>query len=408
MLSTHTQRRLSAVVFAASSMFLASACSSSSSDTTVAASETAAAQSEATETSAAVAVETSAVAGAAETSAAADAVETSAAAAPAAGSAGSLNVANWTDYTSPDLIKKFEAESGVKVTLDTYDSNETLLAKIQAGGGGYDVIVPSDYMVAQMVTLGLLEKVDAAAMPNGKNIDPAFLDVYFDKGRAYTVPYLYGTTGIAVDTGQVKNPPKSWKEFFTMTEETAGKIGILNDQSEVLNAALKATGNKPCTNDPAAWEAVSALLKDFKGKVQVINSDDVIGRMSTGEQAMHMMWNGAFHRAKEKNAKLEYVFPSDTLNLWQDNLAVVKGAKNLDNAKKFLNFMADPVNSAIAVNAQGYAAGITGVGDLVSDALKADPAVNPTPANAALGVPTPPCDAETVSIYDKVWTEFKS
>jgi spermidine/putrescine transport system substrate-binding protein len=340
----------------------------------------------------------------------ASAAETSAAAAgaPAAGSAGSLNVANWTDYTSPDLIKKFEAESGVKVTLDTYDSNETLLAKIQAGGGGYDVIVPSDYMVAQMVTLGLLEKVDAAAMPNGKNIDPAFLDVYFDKGRAYTVPYLYGTTGIAVDTGQVKNPPKSWKEFFTMTEETAGKIGILNDQSEVLNAALKATGNKPCTNDPAAWEAVSALLKDFKGKVQVINSDDVIGRMSTGEQAVHMMWNGAFHRAKEKNAKLEYVFPSDTLNLWQDNLAVVKGAKNLDNAKKFLNFMADPVNSAIAVNAQGYAAGITGVGDLVSDALKADPAVNPTPANAALGVPTPPCDAETVSIYDKVWTEFKS
>jgi spermidine/putrescine transport system substrate-binding protein len=282
------------------------------------------------------------------------------------------------------------------------------LAKIQAGGGGYDVIVPSDYMVGQMVELGLLEKVDAASLPNGKNIDPAFLDVYFDKGRAYTVPYLYGTTGIAVDTSQVKNPPKSWKEFFTVTDETAGKIGILNDQSEVLNAALKATGNKPCSNDPAAWEAVSALLKDFKGKVQVINSDDVIGRMSTGEQAVHMMWNGAFHRAKEKNAKLEYVFASDTLNLWQDNLAVVKGAKNLDNAKKFLNFMADPVNSAIAVNAQGYASGISGVGDLVSDALKADPAVNPTPANAALGVPTPPCDAATVSIYDKVWTEFKS
>lgn len=321
---------------------------------------------------------------------------------------GELNFANWTDYTSPELLKKFETETGIKVNLSTYDSNESLLAKMQAGDSGYDVVVPSDYMVQQMAALDLLEDVGASSLPNGKNIDPTFLDAYFDQGRKYTVPYLFGTTGIAVDTKQVKNPPKTWKEFFNPTAETAGKIGLLNDQVEVLNAALKATGGTPCTNDPAAWEAVSALLKGFKSKVQVINSDDVIGRMSTGEQAMHMMWNGAFHRAQEKNKDLVYVFAGETINLWQDNLAVPKGAKNLDNAKIFLNFMADPVNSAIAVNAQGYGSGITGAGDAASPALKANPAVNPPADLAALTKPTPPCDADTVLIYDKVWTEFKA
>jgi spermidine/putrescine transport system substrate-binding protein len=342
--------------------------------------------------------------------------ETTAAAAGAADGAitelpkgsGELNLANWTDYTSPELLTKFEKDTGIKVNLSTYDSNESLLAKMQAGDSGYDVVVPSDYMVQQMAALDLLENVGAASLPNGKNIDPAFLDAYFDKGRQYTVPYLFGTTGIAVDTKQVKNPPKTWKEFFNPTEETAGKIGILNDQVEVLNAALKATGGTPCTNDPGEWEAVSALLKNFKSKVQVINSDDVIGRMSTGEQAMHMMWNGAFHRAQEKNKDLVYVFAGETINLWQDNLAIPKGAKNLDNAKIFLNFMADPANSAIAVNAQGYGSGITGAGDQASDALKANPAVNPPADLAALATPTPPCDAETILTYDKVWTEFKA
>mgnify|MGYP003338042465 CR=1 FL=1 len=127
---------------------------------------------------------------------------------------GEVNLYNWTDYISPDLLKRFEAETGITVNLDNYDSNETLLAKLQAGGANYDVIVPSDYMVAQMIELGLLEQVAPSTFPNGGNIKDNFLDVYFDNGRQYTAPYMYGTTGIAVDPTKTSSGVTSWADFF--------------------------------------------------------------------------------------------------------------------------------------------------------------------------------------------------
>ena len=167
---------------------------------------------------------------------AAIAAETTAAAAPAAAAdpnfptkgSGEVQLYNWTDYIDPKVLETFTKDTGIKVVLSTYDSNETLLAKLQAGGTGYDVIVPSDYMVKQMIELGLLQEVKPSTFPNGKNIKPNFLDVYFDNGRNYTAPYMYGTTGISVDTAKVPTPPKSWAEFFTPPAEAAGKLGILD------------------------------------------------------------------------------------------------------------------------------------------------------------------------------------
>ena len=118
---------------------------------------------------------------------------------PTSGS-GVVNLYNWTDYIDPELLDKFEAETGIEVILDTFDSNETLLAKLQSGATGYDIIMPSDYMVEQMIGLGILQEVDVASFPNGKFIAPEFMDVYFDPGRKFTGPYMYGTTGIACNT----------------------------------------------------------------------------------------------------------------------------------------------------------------------------------------------------------------
>ena len=159
---------------------------------------------------------------------------------------GEVNLYNWTDYISPDLLKRFEAETGITVNLDNYDSNETLLAKLQAGGANYDVIVPSDYMVAQMIELGLLEQVAPSTFPNGGNIKDNFLDVYFDNGRQYTAPYMYGTTGIAVDPTKTSSEVTSWADFFAADNPAGDKVGTLNDQVEVIHAALRAVGSKPC------------------------------------------------------------------------------------------------------------------------------------------------------------------
>lgn len=320
---------------------------------------------------------------------------------------GELNLYNWTDYISPELLDRFESETGITVNLDNFDSNETLLAKLQAGGANYDVIVPSDYMVAQMIELGILQEIDPAAFPNGQYIKPEFLDVYFDPGRKYTAPYMYGTTGIAYDPTKTGGDITSWAQFFDPASPAAGKIGTLNDQVEVIHAALRAVGSAPCSPNKEDYIKVEELLAKWKPGVAVINSDGVIGRMASGEQTMHMMWNGAFTRAQADNPNLAYAYPSEGINLWQDNFAVPVGAQNIDNAKIFINWMMDPANIGEATNFVGYDNGITGSDAFMQEDIASDPAVIMSMENAVLAKPTPGCSVDAIDLYDQVWTTFK-
>ena len=349
--------------------------------------------------------------GASSAAPAASAPAGSAEAAPAADfpttGSGELNLYNWTDYIDPAVLKRFESETGIKVNLDNFDSNETLLAKLQAGGANYDVIVPSDYMVKQMIELGLLQQVAPSSFPNGKNIKPEFLSVYFDDGRQYTAPYMYGTTGIAVDPTKVSRPVTSWADFFAADGPAPGKTGTLNDQVEVVHAALRAVGAQPCSTNRDDYVKVEALLKGWKPNVAVINSDGVIGRMASGEQTMHMMWNGAFTRSQADNKNLQYVYPKEGLNLWQDNFAIPVGAQNVDNAKIFINWMMDPKNIGEASNFVGYDNGITGSDASMKPELATNPAVVMPEEAKALAKPTPACPQEAVDLYDQVWTSFK-
>ncbi len=320
---------------------------------------------------------------------------------------GELNLYNWTDYISPELIERFESETGITVILDNFDSNETLLSKLQAGGANYDVIVPSDYMVAQMIELGVLQEVDPAAFPNGQFIKPEFMDVYFDPGRKYSAPYMYGTTGIAIDPTAAGVEVTSWADFFDANSPAAGKIGTLNDQVEVIHAGLRAVGAEPCSTNRDDYIKVEELLAGWKPGVAVINSDGVIGRMASGEQTVHMMWNGAFTRAQADNANLEYVYPSEGITLWSDNFAVPVGAQNIDNAKIFINWMMDPANIGEATNFVGYDNGIAGSAEFMSAELGSNPAVIIPDEAKALANPVPGCSLEAIDLYDQVWTNFK-
>ena len=320
---------------------------------------------------------------------------------------GELNLYNWTDYISPELIERFESETGITVILDNFDSNETLLSKLQAGGANYDVIVPSDYMVAQMIELGVLQEIDPAAFPNGQFIKPEFMDVYFDPGRKYSAPYMYGTTGIAIDPTAAGVEVTSWADFFDANSPAAGKIGTLNDQVEVIHAGLRAVGAEPCSTNRDDYIKVEELLAGWKPGVAVINSDGVIGRMASGEQTVHMMWNGAFTRAQADNANLEYVYPSEGITLWSDNFAVPVGAQNIDNAKIFINWMMDPANIGEATNFVGYDNGITGSAEFMSAELGSNPAVIIPDEAKALANPVPGSSLEAIDLYDQVWTNFK-
>ncbi|MCF8553555.1 MAG: extracellular solute-binding protein [Candidatus Nanopelagicales bacterium] len=319
---------------------------------------------------------------------------------------GVVNLYNWTDYIDPALLEKFTAETGIEVILDVFDSNETLLAKLQSGATGYDVIMPSDYMVQQMIELGMLQNVGVASFPNGKNIAPEFMDVYFDPGRAYTAPYMYGTTGIACNT---KLEPecaniKSWKDLFT---GNFANVNALKDQVEIVSAALRATGVPAadlCTTDTAKYIAAEELLAGFKPAV--IDNDGGNERMITGQASIRTSWNGDTHRMKMENPDIIFIYPSEGLNFWSDHMAIPVGAPNLDNAKIFMNWMMDPVNMAAASNFSGYNNAISGTADIMSDELKSDPAVIVPEENKALLSPIPNCGEDARSLYTQVFTTW--
>jgi spermidine/putrescine transport system substrate-binding protein len=327
---------------------------------------------------------------------------------PAAAQSKELHLFNWSNYMPPDLLKRFEAETGIKVTLDTYDTNETMLAKLQAGGGGYDVVVPTGPTVQQMVRDGLLLKVDAGGMANFKNVRKPFDNPEFDPGRTYTVPYMWGTTGFAYDSTKVAGGKidDSWKELFEPRKEFAGNIAMLKDMGEVFTAAAYYLGFDQCTAKPEEGQKILDLLEKQKPAVKVYNAEGSADRMGSGEVAMHEMWNGAFHRAHKKLATAVYVYPREGLNLWGDNLAIPKGAKNVENAKLFLNWMMDPKNAAEASNFTAYNNAISGSDAFLDPSLRDDPAVNTPEPMVARFVPLRDCGKDALDLRQKVWTKL--
>lgn len=321
---------------------------------------------------------------------------------------GEVNFYTWSDYFPEQLIDKFKEDTGVTLNIDYYDTNETLEAKLRASdGAGWDVVVPSDYMVQILKDDGLLLEINTTEFPNGGNIEESFLDVYFDEGRKYSAPYLYGTTSFVYDSAVIpeSEAPTSWADYFN-PPAAAGGVGIMDDMVEGVNNALRVTGGEFCTTEGSQLQAASDLLESFKPRVGTINSDGIIERVAAGEQAMAMMWNGAAFRAIQERPTVKFVYPEEGITLWQDNFVIPKGAKNVDQAKTFINWMLNPENMAIAVNYQGYASGVKGTNELMDDALKNSSAIT-MPEGYTGAQPVQPCNNEELENYSKIWEKFK-
>jgi spermidine/putrescine transport system substrate-binding protein len=327
----------------------------------------------------------------------------------AAHAAGELYFYNWSNYFPPELIAKFEKETGIDVTLDVYDSNETLLAKLQAGATGYDLIVPSDYMVKILKDEGMLERIDASSMPNFKNVMAPHDSVPFDPKREYSTPYLWGTTGFTYDSARVPGGKleDSWKSFFEPPAELNGQVAALNDEVEVWNAAAYYLGFDKCTDSPQEAQKILEVLEAQKPKLAMYQSDGTIERMIAKEVIMHQQWNGASHRTKEKLPSAVYVYPKEGISFWQDNFAIPKGAKNAENAKTFIDWMMVPENIAQASNFAGYMNAIKGSEQFLDASLRDDPAVNMPAAYSELLRPTQDCSPKARELRNKVWTRLK-
>jgi spermidine/putrescine transport system substrate-binding protein len=327
------------------------------------------------------------------------------AAAGSALAAGELHIYNWGDYTNPKLIEKFSKEFDVKVTLDSYDSNETMLSKVRAGNSGFDIVVPSDYTVKIMIADGLLEKTEPNKMANFKNVRPEFVNVYWDDGRNFSVPWQYGMTTFAVDTAKYKGDIDTLNILFNPPDELKGQINVLDDMNSLTHAAERFVGVPRCGADKADLKKVSDALMAAKPNWKTF-SYDTITKMTSGDVAVTQTWNGAAYRMRQKMPTVKFAFPKEGIEGWMDNVAVLKGAANSENAKLFQNFVMDPTNAALISDFAGYDNGITN-GLAASDPdLAKSPELN-RPASAPVPEFVPPCDPSVVEIYNKIWTKLK-
>ncbi|MBZ9853616.1 extracellular solute-binding protein [Mesorhizobium sp. CA13] len=319
---------------------------------------------------------------------------------------GVLNIYNWGNYTSPDVIKKFEAKYNVKVTITDYDSNDTALAKVRQGGTGFDIAVPSQTYVPIWIKEGLVQETDPGKMENFKNVAPEWANPDFDPGRKYTVPWAWGTIGVVVNTDAYKGPANTWGIIFNTPDELKGKVNVVPEMGDVMFAAIKYVGGQQCTDDKAVLKKVRDLLVAAKPN-WIAMEYNTIEKMGAGDFKATSDWNGSALRQRLANPAIHYNYPKEGFGLWSDNVVVLKEAKNVENAKLFQNFIMDPENAAGLSAFHRYANAIAGSDKYMPADMKDAPEVV-IPADAKpLGELQQMCAPETQELYTKIWTELQ-
>lgn len=319
---------------------------------------------------------------------------------------GDLNIYNWGNYTSPEMIEKFEAETGISVTITDYDSNDTALAKIKAGGHGFDIVVPSGTYIPIFVGEGLLMELDPAELPNHANIDPQWMDVKFDPGRKYSVPWQWGTVGVTVNTAIYGGDINTADVIFNPPEELKGKINVVPEMNDVMGMAIHYVGGETCTGDKEVLRKVRDTL--VAAKPNWLSMDyGMIEKFAKGDMAAGVNWNGASMRARDQNADIAFGYPQTGYPVWMDNAAILSDAGNVDNAKTFINFIMDPENAAMLSTFAKYANGIAGSEEFMDEAMKSAPEiVVPAELKAAAYI-AETCPPEVSKIYTQIWTELQ-
>lgn len=263
-------------------------------------------------------------------------------------SADELNIYAWSGEVPQEIVDDFAKETGITVTFDTYDSNETMMAKLSAGASGYDLIEPSQYTVQVLAKQGLLQELDHAKIPNLGNLGAPFKEVSYDPGQKWSVPYIWGTTGFAYNEDCVKTPPTSWKALWDPQYE--GRIYMLDNMLAAYIAGLQVNGFKAGTTTPAEIEKATQSLIEQKKVLGGYNSTNFGDLVASGEACIVQGWNGNIAQVMATNPKVKYVVPDEGGSMWIDGFAIPKSAKNVEEAYRFIDYIMRPEVAAKAAN----------------------------------------------------------
>lgn len=293
-----------------------------------------------------------------------------------------LYVYNWSEYMPDSVLADFTKETGVKVIMSTYDSNEALYAKIRmVDAKGYDLIVPSTDFVARMHKEGLLMPLDKGKLTNLGHLDPKLMNQAFDPDNNYSVPYMWGSTAIAVNT---KDPAAAAITSYAdlWKPELKGKLLLPNDMRGVLGMGLKRLGYSLNETDPAKVAEACELLVPLMESVRVFDSDSPKQALLNNEVQAAVLWNGEAYIASGENPDIRYVYPAEGFSLWVDNLCIPKNAANVDNAHLFIDYLLRPEVAAFICQEMGYSSPNLAAQALLPEDVRDNAIVYPAPSRS--------------------------
>ncbi len=321
-------------------------------------------------------------------------------------SKGEVNVYNWGEYIDESLLKQFEEETGIHVNYKTFPDNETLYSTLQGSVGEYDVIIPSDYMIARLIDEGMLEKINFDNVPNFANISDSYKNLDYDPTNEYSVPYAWGTVGLIYNTTMVEGTPTSWDVMWD--EQYKGQILMFDNSRDAIGIALKKLGYSFNTTDEAQiTEAVDALIEQAP-LVQAYVMDQIFDKLEAGEAAMGPYYAGDAITMIESNPDLAFVIPDEGANLFVDAMCIPKDAPNKENAEAFINFMCKDEVMAANCDVTGYSVPSDSAKELLDPELAGNPIAYPTAETLARCETFINLPENILALYDSEWLRLKA
>jgi spermidine/putrescine transport system substrate-binding protein len=316
-----------------------------------------------------------------------------------------LHVYSWADYISPEEVVNFENEFNCRVVIDTFDSNESMYAKLKAGATGYDLLVPSSYMIKTMASQGMLEKIDKALIPNLEYIDPDHLEIAMDPQMQYSVPYMTGGTGLGYLGRRVSDFAPSWAMFDR--EDLKGRTTLLNDMRETIGGALKYLGYSLNTTSEQELAEARDIVIRWKKNIAKFENEQYKSGLASEEFVLVHGYSGDIAQIMEDNEDIQFAVPAEGTSIFCDDFAIPKGAKNLKLAHEFINYFHRPEVAAKNIEFVYYLCPNKGAYEFLSDDIRQDPCVFIDPEvkekSEVIGDV-----GEALVIYTRMWDEIKA
>ncbi|GKT03690.1 ABC transporter substrate-binding protein [Furfurilactobacillus sp. WILCCON 0119] len=317
-----------------------------------------------------------------------------------------LNLYNWGDYIDPALIKKFEHETGIHVSYQTFDSNESMFTKIKQGGTSYDLTVPSEYMVQRMKADHLLKKLDQRQLTGMNNVSPQFKNLAFDPHNEYSVPYFWGTLGIVYNDKFVKpGTITGWNDLWS--PQFKDNIMLVDSSRDILGMALMAQGHSVNTTSTTQLNAAERKLTTLTPNVKAVLDDEIMMYMEQNEAAVAVTYSGNAAEMISNNDHLHYVIPKEGTNLWVDSFVIPKTAKHVKAAYAFINFMNRPENAKQNAAYVGYSTPNSAAEKLLPAAVRNDKEFYPSASVVKNTQIYQDLGVKDTGLYNDLFLQFK-